>query len=96
MTETYLCYAGLIIQLPPHVSSAGVAVNGEVYVVAVAGGVAGAEVTAKDASIGKKKERKSDHVPNRFQLYIGTHSSAFDHALTKFVRCKSIRGDQKV
>ena len=47
----------MIFQLLSHVSGAGVAVDGEVDVVAVTSGVAGAEVAAKEESIGKIKAR---------------------------------------
>ena len=50
----------MIFQLLSHVSGAGVAVDGEVNVVAVTGGVAGTEVAAKEASIGKIKARENE------------------------------------
>jgi hypothetical protein len=49
----------LIFQLLSHVSCAGVAVDGEVNVVAVTGGVSSTEVTAIEESIGKIKAREN-------------------------------------
>jgi hypothetical protein len=59
ITSTCLCCARLIFQLLSHVSGGGIAVDGEVNVVAVTGGVAGTEVAAKEESIGKKKAREN-------------------------------------
>jgi hypothetical protein len=79
----HLCRARWVIELFPLVSCEGVAVDGEVEIVAVARRVAGTQISA-GASKMLRCECRVRAVRKRLKLFVSRHFCSLDHALQKF------------